>query len=157
MLYNIKLIAIGEDIGEVSEEKEKSGKSSSNVIVTLAVTPSQAQELQLALQKGSVQLTLRNPTDKTTNEVDPTILNDSKFVGDIMDLIGESGSETGEKTGKNESQINGREVEESKSKSRDSLKVDEPKTRKRRFWKVDMILGQKKKEVNFPIEEDSNE
>jgi len=156
MFYDIKLLAIGEDVDGKQEEEKKSGKSNSNLAITLAVTYEQAQELQLALQKGSIQLTLRNPNDRTVNKVDPTILNESKFIGDIMDLIGESGSETGGTTTK-KPKVNKQEAEESKDESKDNLQIDELKTQKRRFWKVDMILGQKRKELNFPIDEDPNE
>jgi pilus assembly protein CpaB len=76
ILQNVKVIAYGKQL----EPQTKAADPRDNVkitVATLLVTQEQAQKLALAIQRGRIQLVLRNPLDdKISDEVDPVVSED---------------------------------------------------------------------------------
>ncbi|HSL20292.1 MAG TPA: Flp pilus assembly protein CpaB [Vicinamibacterales bacterium] len=64
VLSNIQVLTAGTRL----EQDQKDGKPVQVTVVTLLVTPEQAERLALASTEGKVQLALRNPLDKTEPE-----------------------------------------------------------------------------------------
>ncbi|UCF38712.1 MAG: Flp pilus assembly protein CpaB, partial [Acidobacteriota bacterium] len=67
ILENVEVLAAGQNI-----ERDAQGKPQSVQVVTLTVTPEQAQKLALASQDGKIQLALRNPLDLDHSNPNPT-------------------------------------------------------------------------------------
>jgi pilus assembly protein CpaB len=71
LLQGIQVLAVEDQtvVSSVKEEGSKGGKvtrtGSKKFLVTLKVGPEEAQALQLAMQYGTLSLSLRNPFDKT--------------------------------------------------------------------------------------------
>ena len=59
VLENVEVLAAGNEIQQDAE----GGKPKSVTVITLLVTPEEAQKLALASSEGRIQLTLRNPLD----------------------------------------------------------------------------------------------
>ncbi|MGH9329606.1 MAG: Flp pilus assembly protein CpaB, partial [Vicinamibacterales bacterium] len=64
VLQNIQVLTAGTRI----ERDDKEGKPVQVTVVTMAVTPEQAERLALASTEGKIQLALRNPLDTSTPE-----------------------------------------------------------------------------------------
>lgn len=71
LLQNIEILAVDQrtDVPQDNKMDPKELRS-----VTLLVTPADAARLDLGQNKGTLRLTLRNPTDKATEFVDPVTL-----------------------------------------------------------------------------------
>ncbi|MBZ5584472.1 MAG: Flp pilus assembly protein CpaB [Acidobacteriia bacterium] len=61
LLQNIEVLSAGQDI-----KKDGEGKPMLSQVVTLLVTPEQAEKLSLAANQTTIQLMLRNPMDRQT-------------------------------------------------------------------------------------------
>ncbi len=67
ILQNVKVIAYGKQL-----EPQTKADNTKVTVATLLVTEEQAQKLALAIQRGKIQLVLRNPLDnEIDDEVDP--------------------------------------------------------------------------------------
>jgi pilus assembly protein CpaB len=64
VLQNITVLTAGTRL----EQDDKEGKPVQVTVVTMAVTPEQAEKLALASTEGKIQLALRNPLDTSTPE-----------------------------------------------------------------------------------------
>jgi pilus assembly protein CpaB len=63
--------------GTRMEQDQKDGKPVQVTVVTMSVTPEQAERLALASTEGKIQLALRNPLDQTapaTTGMKPSVL-----------------------------------------------------------------------------------
>lgn len=63
ILENLEVLAAGQNV-----QRNVDGKPQTVQVVTLLVTPEQAQKIALATGEGRIQLTLRNPIDKESAE-----------------------------------------------------------------------------------------
>ena len=88
LLQSIQVLAIAADtVIPPANEKEaaeqtarrRTGGSSGSVTVTLEVTARQAAALQLALDKGTLGLAMRNPTDKGWNPMEPMVVKEGQL------------------------------------------------------------------------------
>jgi Flp pilus assembly protein CpaB len=88
LLQNIQVLGVrDETVISASEEKEKEGaflsrKSASHsgdVTVALEVTSRQAAALQLAMERGTLGLAMRNPLDKNLNPTDPMVVKEGQL------------------------------------------------------------------------------
>ena len=61
VLANVQVLTAGTRI----EQDQKDGKPVQVTVVTMSVTPEQAERLALASTEGKIQLALRNPLDQT--------------------------------------------------------------------------------------------
>lgn len=59
LLQNVEVLSAGQDI-----KKDAEGKPVVSQVVTLLVTPEQAEKLSLAVNQTTIQLVLRNPVDR---------------------------------------------------------------------------------------------
>ncbi len=66
VLENVEVLAAGQKI-----EPNAEGKPDKVPVITLLVSPEDAQKLTLASQEGKIQLALRNPLDEQKGEVKP--------------------------------------------------------------------------------------
>jgi pilus assembly protein CpaB len=64
VLQNVQVLAAGQKL-----ETTADGKPETVQVITLLVTPEEAQKLALASQEGRIQLTLRNPLDEEAPDV----------------------------------------------------------------------------------------
>lgn len=64
VLQNVQVLASGHTL-----ERSSTGEAQNTVVVTLLVTPEDAQRLTLANSEGRIQLALRNPVDTKQDEV----------------------------------------------------------------------------------------
>lgn len=95
ILRGIQVLAVQGD-SVVSNPQAEEGSTttaarsttSGGLQVTLLVDPKQAEALQLAIENGSISLTVRNPLDKNMGEMDATILNQDQLTlfGSAMTL-----------------------------------------------------------------------
>ena len=67
VLTNVAVIAVGKNL-----ERAPGGEASTAPVITLLVSPDDAQKLALAGQEGRIQLALRNPLDTRETEVAAT-------------------------------------------------------------------------------------
>jgi len=86
LLQNIPVLAVqDETVISASEEKEgsilsrKSSSHSGDVTVALEVTSRQAAALQLAMERGTLGLAMRNPLDKNLNPTDPMVVKEGQL------------------------------------------------------------------------------
>ncbi len=85
LLQNIQVLAVADDTVISQSESEASGSSpvrrpgSGNVTVTLEVTARQAAALQLVLERGTIGLAMRNPTDKGWNPMGPMVVKEGQL------------------------------------------------------------------------------
>jgi pilus assembly protein CpaB len=73
VLANVQVLTAGTRI----EQNQKDGKPVQVTVVTMSVTPEQAERLALASTEGKIQLALRNPLDQTapaTPGIKPAVL-----------------------------------------------------------------------------------
>jgi pilus assembly protein CpaB len=82
LLQNIQVLGI-EDVTVVSQQEggipKSSSNSSGNVTVTLEVNARQAAALQLALERGTLGLAMRNPLDKNWNSMEPMVIKEGQL------------------------------------------------------------------------------
>jgi len=64
VLQNVTVLASGQRL-----ERNPSGEAQNTAVITLLVTPDDAQRLTLAAAQGRIQLTLRNPLDTKQDDV----------------------------------------------------------------------------------------
>jgi pilus assembly protein CpaB len=64
VLQNVQVLASGHTL-----ERSSTGEAQNTAVVTLLVTPEDAQRLTLATNEGRIQLALRNPVDTKQDEV----------------------------------------------------------------------------------------
>jgi pilus assembly protein CpaB len=64
VLQNVRVLASGRNL-----EKSANGEAQTTAVITLLVTPDDAQKLTLAQSEGHIQLSLRNPLDTRQAEV----------------------------------------------------------------------------------------
>ena len=64
VLQNVQVLASGHTL-----ERSSTGEAQNAVVITLLVTPEDAQRLTLATNEGRIQLALRNPVDTRQDEV----------------------------------------------------------------------------------------
>src|SRR5579864_3975469 len=64
VLQNVQVLASGHTL-----ERSSTGEAQNAVVITLLVTPEDAQRLTLATHEGPIQLALRNPVDTRQDEV----------------------------------------------------------------------------------------
>ncbi len=74
VLENIRVLAAGQKI-----EQDKDGKPQSVPVITLLVTPEDANKLTMASTEGKIQLALRNTID--TKKVDPPAVYEASLFG----------------------------------------------------------------------------
>jgi len=67
VLENVAVLATGQKL-----ERNPAGEASSAPVITLLVSPDDAQKLTLAANQGRIQLTLRNPVDTKQEELPAT-------------------------------------------------------------------------------------
>jgi pilus assembly protein CpaB len=65
VLENVAVIAVGKSL-------ERTGESQAAPVITLLVSPDDAQKLTLAAQEGRIQLSLRNPLDTRKEQIGAT-------------------------------------------------------------------------------------
>jgi pilus assembly protein CpaB len=66
VLWNVAVIATGQKL-----ERNSSGEPQNTPVITLLVSPDDAQKLTLAMTQGKIQLSLRNPLDTRQQELLP--------------------------------------------------------------------------------------
>ena len=84
MLRGIQVLAVsGDSVVSNPETEDKSETSKRNSgrgsLVTLMVDPKQAEALQLAVENGSISLSLRNPLDRRAFELEGTVLSQGRL------------------------------------------------------------------------------
>jgi pilus assembly protein CpaB len=73
VLENVAVLATGQKL-----ERNAAGEASSAPVITLLVSPDDAQKLTLAGNQGHIQLTLRNPVDTRQEEL-PSVKTDALY------------------------------------------------------------------------------
>ena len=68
VLQNVAVLASGRTL-----ERTTTGEAQNTAVITLLVTPDDAQRLTLASSQGRIQLALRNPLDTRQDEVPPSL------------------------------------------------------------------------------------
>lgn len=68
VLQNVAVLASGHTL-----ERTSTGEAQNTAVITLLVTPDDAQRLALASKEGTIQLALRNPLDTKQDEVTPSL------------------------------------------------------------------------------------
>lgn len=68
VLQNVAVLASGRTL-----ERTSTGEAQNTAVITLLVTPDDAQRLALASKQGTIQLSLRNPLDTKQDEVPPAL------------------------------------------------------------------------------------
>lgn len=68
VLQNVAVLASGHTL-----ERTSTGEAQNTAVITLLVTPDDAQRLTLASTEGHIQLALRNPLDTKQDDVPPSI------------------------------------------------------------------------------------
>jgi pilus assembly protein CpaB len=123
ILENVRVLAAGQKV-----EQEREGKPQTVPVITLLVSPEDANELTMASTQGRIQLALRNTLDSA--KVDPApVLQTSLFGGSAASVP--AGSVTAKKT-----------------RTQERPKVaPAPET-----YNVEVIRGSKKEETQFPAQ-----
>jgi pilus assembly protein CpaB len=67
VLENVEVVAVGQKL-----ERNTSGDAQAAAVITLLVSPDDAQKLTLASTQGRIQLTLRNPVDTKQEDINST-------------------------------------------------------------------------------------
>jgi pilus assembly protein CpaB len=75
VLQNVAVLASGRTL-----ERTSTGEAQNTAVITLEVTPEDAQRLALASKQGTIQLALRNPLDTKQDDV-PAALSRGLFRG----------------------------------------------------------------------------
>jgi pilus assembly protein CpaB len=68
VLQNVEVLASGHTL-----ERTSTGEAQNAAVITLLVTPDDAQRLTLASSQGHIQLALRNPLDTKQDDVPPSV------------------------------------------------------------------------------------
>jgi len=68
VLQNVEVLASGHTL-----ERTSTGEAQNTAVITLLVTPDDAQRLTLASTEGHIQLALRNPLDTKQDDVTPSV------------------------------------------------------------------------------------
>jgi pilus assembly protein CpaB len=68
VLQNVEVLASGHTL-----ERTSTGEAQNAAVITLLVTPDDAQRLTLASSEGHIQLALRNPLDTKQDDVPPSV------------------------------------------------------------------------------------
>jgi len=68
VLQNVEVLASGHTL-----ERTSTGEAQNTAVITLKVTPEDAQRLTLASSEGHIQLALRNPLDTKQDDVTPSV------------------------------------------------------------------------------------
>jgi pilus assembly protein CpaB len=76
VLQNIEVLSTGERL-----EPDPSGKPQNVKVVTLLITPDDAQKLSLASSQGTLQFVLRNGSDQQPTEQRPTLISELQGAG----------------------------------------------------------------------------
>jgi len=76
LLQNVEILAVDRKVYDSGDSK---GETSEIRSVILAVTPDQANKLDLAQNKGTLKLSLRNPRDKMEAKTTPAILAELRY------------------------------------------------------------------------------
>jgi len=88
LLQNIQVLAVrDETVISAAEEKDKNGTilprrsppRGGDVTVALEVTSRQAAALQLAMERGTLGLAMRNPLDKSLNPMEPMVVKEGQL------------------------------------------------------------------------------
>ena len=84
MLRGIQVLAVSGDSVVSNPDSQAEGgtkkrSSSRGSLVTLMVDPKQAEALQLAIENGSISLSLRNPLDRKLFELEGTVLSQGRL------------------------------------------------------------------------------
>jgi pilus assembly protein CpaB len=80
VLENVEVLAAGQKI-----QPDAEGKPEKVPVITLLVSPQDAQKLTLASAQGKIQLSLRNPVDKDSGTLSPVHNASLYHVGPIVD------------------------------------------------------------------------
>ena len=80
VLENVEVVAVGQKL-----ERNSSGDPQSAAVITLLVSPDDAQKLTLASSQGRIQLSLRNPVDTKQEEIASTRANVLYKTGSVPD------------------------------------------------------------------------
>jgi len=75
VLENVAVLATGQKL-----ERNRAGEPQTSAVITLLVSPEDAQKLTLASQEGRIQLSLRNPLD-TSQEKLASVRNNTLYTG----------------------------------------------------------------------------
>ncbi|HEY7615411.1 MAG TPA: Flp pilus assembly protein CpaB [Terriglobales bacterium] len=78
VLENVAVLAVGQKL-----ERNSAGEPQTVPVITLLVSPEDAQKLTLASQEGKIQLTLRNPLDTNQQKL-PSVRNTNLYTGGSM-------------------------------------------------------------------------
>ena len=78
LLENIEVLAAGQKM-----ERNASGEPQTVPVITLLVSPEDAQKLTLASNEGHIQLALRNPLDTNQEDV-PLLRNAALYKGGVL-------------------------------------------------------------------------
>ena len=81
LLQNVEILAAGQDLGQNESQNAPPQQLRS---VTLLVTPDMATKLTLAQTMGTLNLTLRNDSDKSVAETTPITMNELRFLEEAM-------------------------------------------------------------------------
>jgi pilus assembly protein CpaB len=83
MLRGIQVLAVsGDSVVSNPESQEEGGtkrRSNRGTLVTIMVDPKQAEALQLAMENGSISLSLRNPLDRKMFELEGSVLSEGRL------------------------------------------------------------------------------
>jgi pilus assembly protein CpaB len=121
ILENVRVLAAGQKV-----EQDREGKPQAVPVITLLVSPEDANSLTMASTQGRIQLALRNTLDSA--KVDPAPVLQASLFGGVA--AAPAGSVTAKKT---------RALEKPKV-------APAPET-----YNVEMIRGSKKEETQFPL------
>jgi pilus assembly protein CpaB len=142
VLQNIKVLANGQNIDKPENERE----ANSVKVVTLQVTPEQAEKLALASTEGKLQLMMRNQIDQGDEQ--------TPGVNKRQLLTGERASETPEpgslKSEQPKQEPAPRPVRRPRPQPEPKQEVSAPAPAPAPRVSVEMIEGTKKRSVDFP-------
>ena len=84
LLEDVEILAVHTNVSSPSANKINPDEARS---VTLAVTPTDAQRLDLGQNRGTLHLTLRNPNDKNHAKADPSTLLDLQDARPVPEVV----------------------------------------------------------------------
>jgi len=92
LLEGVEVLAIEgqlEDVKDKEKDSTPAARSTRTVTVTLKLDTKQAEALQVAAERGTISVTMRNPLDKMAVDPNPTVINSGKLTrrGDYIDPI----------------------------------------------------------------------
>jgi Flp pilus assembly protein CpaB len=160
MLRGIQVLAVdGETILSINNEEEEGDKTkrrNRDSSVTLLVDTKQAEGLLLAVENGSISLSVRNPLDKNNEfETEGTKLDKNRLgeLGEAMDptlLNKDNGSnvmnQPNQGVNSNNQQQQGTDTAETGTAVPQQQRI-QPSKRKKFTWSVEQIRGQKESDT----------